>query len=234
MLAIMAAGGAIAAAGIWLMLRETATGGAAKIAVGPVQFQSASVGFTVFLAGSTAFTAPLVAPEATEKLFEKVATATSGGLADIGPTRGKQAGSSAPDGLMPADAEPDNDTIEGAALVRVDDLAGGEHNGQNSDWFELDTADLGDRRIAVEISEQIEDCYAHFYDGQQNYMGLVSLVPGRNQFDLEVNDNRSFFVQLSCMKSSALDHYYVTFRAMPPQIHLPGSSAEASDPPPDL
>ncbi|WP_424932821.1 hypothetical protein [Amaricoccus macauensis] len=212
MLAFMAAGGALAAAGIWLILRESAAGGAAKIAIGPVEMQSASVGFTVFLAGATSFTAPLVAPEATEELFERAAVATRGGLADLGPTR-RDTATGLPDGVMPADPEPANDTIEGATLVRVGDLAGGFHDGQNSDWFQLDTGELVNRRIAVEISEKIEDCYAHFYDGQQAYLGLVSLIPGRNQFDLDVNDNASFYLQLSCMKESAADAYTIIFDA---------------------
>ncbi len=217
MLAFMAAGGTLAAAGIWMMLRESAEGVATKVAIGPVQVQTSAVGFTAFLTGATIFTVPLIAPEASEKLFERVTTVSQGGLADLGQGK-KRMDQSMPSGVVPSDAEPMNDTIDGAALVQPGDLAGGQHTGQNSDWFQLDTSSAANRRIEVEISERIEDCYAHFYDGQAAYMGLVSLMPGRNQFDLDVNDNASFYLQLGCMKQSADDHYYVTFEIKPEQV----------------
>jgi hypothetical protein len=216
MMAFMAAGTMLAVAGIWLMLRETASGQAAQIVLGPLKIQSAPAGFSVFVAGAAAFTSPIVAPETTEDLIEKVASARGAGLAELGPSPERApAKAGMPTGLVPSDAEPDNDERSGAATVRDGNLAGGQHAGENADWFRLDTADLANRRIAVRISERTRDCLAHFYDGGQSYIGLVALVPDRNEFELEVGENESFWVQLTCMRAEIDDPYQVSFDAVP-------------------
>jgi hypothetical protein len=215
MVAFLAAGCILAIAGIWLMLKETASGEAAKIAVGPMEVQSASVGFSVFLVGASAFTTPIVAPETTQALIERLTLVRSAGLAEISASEQRAPAAALPAGLVPSDPEPDNDRRDGAAPVQAGDLAGGRHAGENADWFRLDTADLGDRRIAVEISERTGDCFAHFYDGGQAYMGLVSLVPGRNQFELDVNANASFWVHLACLRPGVDDPYHVSFQPIP-------------------
>lgn len=214
MMALLAGGGTLAAAGIWLMLRETASGEPLKFALGPVQVQSASIGFSVFLAGASAFTAPLVAPESTEELVDTIMEMAGGGLAEVGPTQ-HRANGGLPIGLVPKDAEPDNDTRAGAATVRAGDLAGGFHDGENIDWFRLDVSDYAGRRIVVELTERATDCFAHFYDGAQTYMGLVDLQAARNVFELDVNDNESFWLQLSCTRDGIDDPYHLTFLPVP-------------------
>ncbi|MCB1352999.1 MAG: hypothetical protein KDK03_09700 [Rhodobacteraceae bacterium] len=212
MLAFMTGGGLVALAGLWLMLREGVSGAAAKLALGSFEVQSTSAGFAVFLAGTAAFTAPLVAPESTKALVERVMPAGAG-PADFGLTVERTALGSVT-GLIPADKEPDNNAVEGAAVVRPGDLAGGTHSGDDPDWFLFDTRSLENQRVEVEIEERGEGCHAHFYDGQQQYMGLVSLVPGRNLFRLDVNNNEAFFAQLTCLETVGTQAYHVSFGAV--------------------
>lgn len=214
MMALLAGGGTLAAAGIWLMLRETASGAPVKFALGPVQVQSASIGFSMFIAGASAFTAPLLAPESTEELVDSIMEMAGGGLAEVGPTQ-RRANRGMPEGLVAKDAEPDNNTREGAATVRAGDLAGGSHDGEDVDWFRLDVADYDGQRIIVELTERAKDCFAHFYDGAQAYMGLVDLQAARNVFELDVNDNESFWLQLSCTREGIDAPYHLSFEAVP-------------------
>jgi hypothetical protein len=213
MIVLMVGGAIVAAAGILLMLREGVGGGAAKIAIGPVHLQSSSAGFAIFVAGSVAFAAPLILPESTQTLVERVISAR-GGLADLGPTIERAASRTGADGMLSTDEEPDNDSVDGAGPVRPDDLAGAIHSGDNVDWFRFDTSALAGARILVTISERTDGCHAHFYDGRQAYLGLVTLVTGHNQFKLDVTDNESFFVRLSCMPNVRDLQYQLRFEAI--------------------
>ncbi|MEM8572601.1 MAG: hypothetical protein AAGG56_17085 [Pseudomonadota bacterium] len=224
MLALIAVGGVLAAAGVWLMLRETAAGEPARIAMGSLQIQSASIGFTAFLTGASVFTAPLVAPETTEAVVERVVNTLERTLIRKEPEAIRRARDPAtPDMVQAADPEPENNAVEGAYPIHEGMIAGGAHSGLDPDWFKLVTDGENITRITVEISQRVHDCYAHLYDSQQYYLGLVDLVPGRNRFTLDVNASDGFLLQLNCTREGISAPYSLMFLASrePPTEEAP-------------
>ena len=156
LLALMAAGGLFACAGLYMMLRPRPEG-AAKIELFGLKFESSSAGLLVFAVGAAFLATPLYVPEKADVRgaarpgvtpSEAVSPPVASGQTPKGVNGGEtsmvlaEAPVVAPEAGIVQEVEP-NDLSRQATQIRVGQTANGIAGYQDLDWFALPVPETG-------------------------------------------------------------------------------------------
>jgi hypothetical protein len=150
-LALMAAGGAFALAGLWLMFRPKPEGGAAKLELFGMKFESSSAGLLVFLIGAAFLATPLVVDERSAGTERPTPTPSPGKKA-AEPASGRPA-VILPSAAGAEEVEPNNFLTEANQIERGIFYAGQTRPDRNDreDWYVLPTPGLVNADVRFQV-----------------------------------------------------------------------------------
>jgi hypothetical protein len=150
--ALMAAGGVFALAGLWLMFRPVPESGGTKIKIFGLEFESSSAGLLVFLIGAAFLAVPLFVSEGGPPADDPALLQAIKPLA--APTgSGPQQAVILPAGAEAADLEP-NEFLTEANQMTFDVFFGASltpGRGDAEDWFVIPTQDRQQTDVTVQV-----------------------------------------------------------------------------------
>jgi hypothetical protein len=173
----MIAGGIFALAGLWLMFRPKPEGGAAKVELLGMKFESSSAGLLVFLIGSGFLATPLFVSERTQP----ATTAPLSSPQTTAPTGAREAAPPPAEGPANADVRSEiadngvevepNDTFAAANSIELGTSVAGSLSGQDLDTFVVAIPPDMKGQIAASLVATKGDVVLTLFDGGGQVVG---------------------------------------------------------------
>ncbi|WP_299671021.1 hypothetical protein [uncultured Roseobacter sp.] len=185
MLALMAAGGLFAAAGLYMMLRPKPQG-VAKLELFGLKFESSSAGLLVFIIGAAFLAVTLFVPEKSETAQpdQPVAPAPTENVAVGQQPRPSAPGDSdlslvaLPAGEVVKEVEA-NDTVQTPNILAIGQRVTGAFDSSDTDWFALRTPEDGFAGHEIML-RHISGSYTRVdvFNAREEYKGYVETRNG--------------------------------------------------------